>query len=148
MATSDVRQDPCVTDPGAAGEAVSSVDVVFPDWANHHGTLFAGRILELVSRAAFTAASRATRKPIVLARIIEMEFLAPVYVGELVVTTATLGARSRRSQLVQVRAEAEEIATGARRMAVRGTMLMVIVPGRSGPPTWSGQPASLAEVGA
>lgn len=131
--TSSKNQDADRQAGGPDPEATTcTVDVVFPGWTNHHGTLFAGRGLELVSRAAFVAASRATRKPVVMAKVLEMEFLAPVHVGELVVTTATLGTRSRRSQIVHVQVEAEEIATGTRRLALRGSVVMVTVPGRGG----------------
>lgn len=138
------------TDPDAQPDpdgTTCTVDVVFPGWTNHHGTLFAGRGLELVSRAAFIAASRATRKPVVMAKVLEMEFVTPVHVGELVVTTATPGTRSHRSQLVHVQVEAEDIASGARRLALRGSVLMVIVPGRPGPPLWLEPPASPDQEG-
>ena len=43
------------------------VDVVFPDRANHYGTLFGGNALQLMGKAAFIAATRRARQHVVMA---------------------------------------------------------------------------------
>jgi acyl-CoA hydrolase len=37
------------------------VEVVFPQFLNHHGTLFGGQALRMMDTAAFVAATRARR---------------------------------------------------------------------------------------
>ena len=46
---------------------ISLTDVVFPDRANHYGTLFGGHALHLMGKAAFIAATRHTRQHVVMA---------------------------------------------------------------------------------
>ena len=41
--------------------------MVFPDQANHYGTLFGGAALCLMGKAAFVAASRRARRAVVMA---------------------------------------------------------------------------------
>lgn len=50
-----------------APEWVSLTDVVFPDRANHYGTLFGGNALSLMGKAAFLAATRYTCCHVVMA---------------------------------------------------------------------------------
>lgn len=43
------------------------VEMVFPDQANHYGTLFGGNALSLMGKAAFVAATRRARSAVVMA---------------------------------------------------------------------------------
>ena len=49
---------------------ISLTDVVFPDRANHYGTLFGGHALHLMGKAAFIAATRHARQHVVMASLI------------------------------------------------------------------------------
>ena len=72
--------------PSEAGE-VCIVDLVFPDHANHLGTLFGGQALAWMDKAAFIAASRHARRCVVTARSERVDFRAPVPAdGETVLT--------------------------------------------------------------
>ena len=64
------------------------IEMVFPEQANHYGTLFGGNALSLMGKAAFVAATRRARVPVVMARSEKIEFHVPVRVGELVELTA------------------------------------------------------------
>lgn len=44
------------------------IEMVFPEQANHYGTLFGGQALALMDKAAFIAASRYARRAVVTAR--------------------------------------------------------------------------------
>ena len=60
------------------------VEMVFPEQANHYGTLFGGHALSLMGKAAFVAATRHARQSVVMATSDRIEFHEPVHVGELV----------------------------------------------------------------
>jgi acyl-CoA hydrolase len=59
------------------------VEMVFPNQANHYGTLFGGDSLRLMDMAAFVAASRHARKPVVTASSERIDFHVPVRQGQL-----------------------------------------------------------------
>ena len=48
-----------------AVEPTRFVELVFPDQANHYGTLFCGAALSLMGKAAFVAATRRARRAVV-----------------------------------------------------------------------------------
>ena len=78
-------------DANPCGE-IPLVDVVFPDRANHYGTLFGGHALQLMGKAAFIAATRKARQHVVMASADNMIFDEPVRVGELVECVASVRA--------------------------------------------------------
>src|SRR3546814_8807224 len=56
------------------------VEMIFPEQANHYGTLFGGTALSLMGKAAFVAASRRARRAVVMATSDKIEFHMPVAV--------------------------------------------------------------------
>ena len=58
-------------------------ELVLPQHANHYGTLFGPNALALMGKAAFLAAARHTRQPVVMASATQVDFLKPVPVGAL-----------------------------------------------------------------
>jgi acyl-CoA hydrolase len=103
------------------------VEMIFPDHANHYGTLFGGNALSFMSKAAFVAATRRARRPVVMATSEKVEFHVPVRVGELLELTASVERVGRCSMTVIVEAVAEALLSGDRRVAVRGSFEMVAV---------------------
>ena len=103
------------------------VDVVFPDRANHYGTLFGGHALQLMGKAAFIAATRQARQHVVMASADNMIFDEPVRVGELIECVASVARVGRSSMTVAVDLIHEDRLSGLRRSAVRGTFEMVAV---------------------
>lgn len=67
-----------------AVEPTRFVELIFPDQANHYGTLFGGAALSLMGKAAFVAATRRARRAVVMANSDKVQFHEPVHVGELV----------------------------------------------------------------
>jgi acyl-CoA hydrolase len=104
-----------------------TVEMIFPDQANHYGTLFGGNGLSLMAKAAFVAASRRARGPVVLASATRGNFPAPVQVGALLELSARVTRIGRASLSVAVEGVAEEIATGQRRAVLSGAFEMVAV---------------------
>ena len=58
--------------------AFELTEIVFPEHANHYGTLFGGNALLLMSKAAFLAARAHAGTDVVMARCSDAQFLAPV----------------------------------------------------------------------
>ncbi len=109
------------------------LELVLPDQANHYGTLFGGRALGLMGKAAFIAATRRARAPVVMASADKTEFHVPVRVGEIVELSARVVRVGRSSMTVTVEMVAEALVSGSRRLAVRGAFEMVAVDGAGRP---------------
>ncbi|HUA26645.1 MAG TPA: acyl-CoA thioesterase [Steroidobacteraceae bacterium] len=69
-------------EPGRIREA-RMIEMVFPGETNHYGTLFGGRALALMDKAAFVAASRYARRSVVTACSERIDFHVPVREGQL-----------------------------------------------------------------
>jgi acyl-CoA hydrolase len=108
-------------------EETRFVEMVFPEQANHYGTLFGGHALSLMGKAAFIAATRHARQSVVMATSDRIEFHEPVRVGELVELAAHVVRVGRSSMTVAVDMIREDLISGARKSAVRGTFEMVAV---------------------
>jgi len=114
-------------DDAATEAATIFVEMVFPEQANHYGTLFGGNALNLMGKAAFVAATRRARRAVVMATSDKVEFHVPVKVGELVELSARVVRVGRASMTVEVSMMAEKLLSGERRLAVRGSFEMVAV---------------------
>jgi acyl-CoA hydrolase len=120
-------------------------EMVFPEQANHYGTLFGGHALSLMGKAAFVAATRRARAPVVMATSEKIEFHTPVRVGELVELTARVDRVGRSSMTVVVDLVSEVLVSGRRCLAVRGSFEMVAVDS-AGKPTPIAQSAPVQSV--
>jgi len=103
------------------------IDVVFPDSANHYGTLFGGNALNLMGKATFIAATRHSRQHVVMASSDRITFDEPVSVGDLIECVASIARVGRASMTVVVDLIHENALSGLRRSAVRGSFEMVVV---------------------
>jgi len=102
-------------------------EIVFPNDANHLGTLFGGKALSMMDVVASIAALRTARKPVVTASIDRTDFKAPVYVGEFAETTGRVVAVGRTSITVEVELWAENPLSGERRLSTVAKFVMVAV---------------------
>jgi uncharacterized protein (TIGR00369 family) len=96
----------------AEESAVVMTHQVLPHHANPAGNVHGGEILKLIDTAAGVVAMRHVRGWAVTASIDRMDFLKPVYVGELVILKASLNLVGRTSMEIGVRVEAENLLTG------------------------------------
>lgn len=112
---------------------VQMVEMIFPEQANHYGTLFGGHALALMAKAAFVAATRHARMAVVMARSDRVDFATPVRVGELLELTARVTRSGRSSMTVEVAATAGALTEQARRDVLRGRFEMVAVDDRGRP---------------
>lgn len=111
-----------------AGENVTVVaEMVFPSQSNHYGTLFAGEVLTLMSKAAFIAASRSARKTVVMASLERTTFHEPVRQGQLAETFGRVVESGQASLTVETELYSENLLSGERRLCASGRFVMVVV---------------------
>jgi uncharacterized protein (TIGR00369 family) len=86
--------------------------MTLPQDANPAGNVHGGVIMKLIDTTASMVATRHARKNTVTASIDRLEFLDPVYVGDVLKLTALLNMVSTSSMEVEVDVEAEDLLTG------------------------------------
>jgi acyl-CoA hydrolase len=103
--------------PGPVGKrvadsAITMSQLMLPSDANPSGNVHGGSIMKLVDSAVGVVAMRHCRTRVVTARIDEMSFLKPVFVGNVVTLKASVNDTGRTSLEVGVRVEAEDLTSG------------------------------------
>lgn len=83
--------------------------VMLPHQANVAGNVHGGEIMKLMDNAAYVVAHRHARSNVVTARVDELTFHQPIYVGNLVVCHAYLTFVGRSSMEVSVIVEVEDL---------------------------------------
>jgi acyl-CoA hydrolase len=86
--------------------------IMLPEDANPDTHVHGGTIMKIADSAAGVAATRHCRSRVVTARLDGMNFVAPVYVGNLVTVLASVNLAGRTSMEVGVRVTAENARTG------------------------------------
>jgi acyl-CoA hydrolase len=102
--------------------------------ANSLGNVHGGTVMRMADEAAALAAIKHSRSRVVTVGIDRMNFLVPIYVGELVTFSSTVNAAWRTSMEVGVRVEAENPHTGEVRHTNTAYLTMVAL-GEDGRPT-------------
>ncbi len=95
--------------------SVSQVEVIeymMPEHANPAGNVHGGTIMKLIDNAAAIVAVRHSRKSVVTASVDKIDFIAPAFVGNLIIAKASLNYISRTSMEIGVRVEAEKLMEG------------------------------------
>lgn len=103
------------------------VEMIFPDQANHYGTLYGGNALGILGKAAFVTATRFARRAVVMAASERVEFHTPVRLGQMLELTGSVLRVGRSSMTVEVRGVAETLPGGGRSPALCGRFEMVAV---------------------
>ena len=85
---------------------------MMPIDANVSGNVFGGTILKLIDEVGSIAAVRHARRNVVTASVDQMNFLAPVYIGDLLRVIASVNYVHKTSMEIGVRVEAEDPLTG------------------------------------
>ncbi|WP_140848365.1 acyl-CoA thioesterase [Paracoccus sp. FO-3] len=109
------------------GTETRMVEMIFPDAANHYGTLFGGNALALMAKAAFIAATRHAGGSVVMARSERVDFTTPIRVGEILDLTARVIRTGRSAMTVEVLGLAQATTGAAERQALSGRFEMVAV---------------------
>jgi uncharacterized protein (TIGR00369 family) len=97
--------------PVSASKTVFS-KTMLPSDANPSGNVHGGEIMRLIDECAGAAATRHARQRVVTARVDELSFVAPVYVGNLVTARASVNDVGTTSMEVGVRVDAEDLLSG------------------------------------
>jgi acyl-CoA hydrolase len=102
-------------------------ELALPNDANSLGTLLCGKIMHLVDIAGALAAVRHSRHFVVTASFDHMDFLEPVFIGELVVLRAAVNRAFRTSMEVGVKVSAENLQSGDVRHVASAYLTFVAV---------------------
>lgn len=99
------------------GKKVSQTSVIMvqpmtPQDANHSGNVHGGVIMKLIDMAGAIVAQRHTQTNGVTASVDRIDFLHPVYIGDVLSLKASLNLVGRTSMEVGVRVESENPLTG------------------------------------
>jgi acyl-CoA hydrolase len=98
---------------------------VFPGASNHYDTLFGGTALALMDEAAFIAATRLARKPVVTVSSGKIDFNRPIPTGTLIELVAEVVRVGNTSLDVRVRVFVERMDAEGRELAIEGTFAFV-----------------------
>ncbi len=118
----------------ASASRIETTHLVMPPDANGHGTAFGGIVMQWIDVAASMAAMRHARLPVVTASVDQLNFLAPLHVGDMAILVARVNATFGTSLEVEVEVVSEEPETGARRRCC-DAFLTVVAVGPDGRPT-------------
>jgi acyl-CoA thioesterase YciA len=105
---------------------VELTDIVFPEQANHYGTLFAGNALQSMARVAFLAGRGFAQCDVVVAGVTGVEFLSPIPVGHVLTLRAWVSRVGRSSMTVCVTGLANTLSTAPEEV-LNGVFEMVAV---------------------
>jgi len=92
--------------------AVQTAQLMSPQDANAAGNVHGGVIMKLIDDAAGAVAYRHARSNVVTVSIDRLNFLNPIFVGDLVTFKASLNMAGKTSMDIGVRVEAENLITG------------------------------------
>lgn len=110
-----------------ASDWVVTLDTVFPHHTNPLGTLFGGRVLELMDVNAAAACNRFCRRIAVTASIEPVDFRNPVRVGDLLEVASRVAWVGTTSMIVRCEVHGENPVSGDRRLTTVGHLNFVAV---------------------
>lgn len=107
--------------------------LVLPQHTNAHGTAFGGTVMGWIDICAAMSAQRHARRAVVTASMDQIDFLAPIRLGQLVNLKSIVNFVGRTSMEVGVRVEAEDTLTGDRVHALSAYVTFVALDGSGKP---------------
>lgn len=99
--------------------------VMMPSQANVAGNIHGGEIIKLMDSTAYASARRYARSNVVTARVDELEFHLPIFIGDLVICTAQVVYAGTSSMEVAVNVEVEDLECEGRKKALSAFFTMV-----------------------
>ncbi len=113
---------------------IETTHLVMPPDANAHGTAFGGIVMQWIDVAASMAAMRHARLPVVTASVDQLNFLAPLRIGDMAILVAHVNATFGSSLEVEVLVVSEDPRTGSRERCCDAFVTFVAL-GPDGGPT-------------
>ncbi|MGI6731962.1 MAG: acyl-CoA thioesterase [Anaerovoracaceae bacterium] len=108
--------------------------VMLPSQANVAGNVHGGEIMKLMDTAAGSVAMRYAKSNVVTARVDEIQFHLPIYVGSLVTVTATIAYVGRTSMEVIVFVDVEDLQSTAEPMRALSAFFTLVALDKDGHP--------------
>ncbi len=108
---------------------------MLPRDTNARGTIFGGVILSHIDLAGAIAAHRHASRNFVTKAMHEVEFVAPVYVGDVVSFYTTVIREGRTSLTIRIEVEAERFAERGRQARVTEAEVVFVSIDENGKPT-------------
>jgi uncharacterized protein (TIGR00369 family) len=120
------------------GKKVSESSLVMaqlmnPQDANPAGNVHGGVIMRLIDTAGGACAARHSRTNVVTASIDRLDFLGPVFIGDLVTCKASINMVGKTSMEIGVRVEAENLLSGETRKASSAYLTYVAMDAKARP---------------
>jgi len=100
-------------------------EVMLPNQANVAGNIHGGEIMKLMDLAAYAVARRFAHTNVVTARVDELEFHLPIFIGDLVICTAQVAYAGKSSMEITVNVEVEDLECYDRKKALSAFFTMV-----------------------
>lgn len=119
---------------------LSVYEMVFPDKANHHDTLFGGQVMQMMDKAAFLVATRHARRRVVTVGAERVAFREPIKVGHIIEVQAALTRVGRTSMTVETRLFGEDTLSSDRNLCADGVFHLVAL-------DHTGKPIQVPEMG-
>lgn len=118
--------DPTVKPQKAPNESSAEVIVrMFPSDANPAGNVFGGEILKHIDMVAGIVAQRHSQSNAVTVSMDSVNFIKPVYVGNVLKLSARINYIHNSSMEIEVKVESEDIVTGIQ--TITGTAFVTFV---------------------
>ena len=118
---------PRTTERSVQESLVEMTEIVLPEDANPHGSIFGGRVLALIDKCAAIVAMRHARSLVLTAGLDSVAFLTPVRVGYVMILEGRLNAVFGSSMEAEVLVFAEDPLSGHRSMTTRAFVTMVSI---------------------
>ncbi|MBU3179765.1 acyl-CoA thioesterase [Clostridium psychrophilum] len=99
--------------------------VMLPNQANVAGNVHGGEIMKLMDLAAYAVGRRFAHTNVVTARVDELEFHLPIFIGDLVICTAQVAYAGKSSMEIVVTVEVEDLECSDRKKALSSFFTMV-----------------------
>lgn len=116
------------------GKKLSLSQVMLPQQANVAGNVHGGEIMKMMDSTAGALAIKYSGGNCVTARVDELQFLLPIFVGALVTCTATLVYVGKSSMEILVEVEAEDLETGGGSQRALSAFFTMVAMGKNGRP--------------
>lgn len=101
-------------------EEVVRMELVLPSMTNSHGTLFGGRVLEMMDMTCGIAAMNFCQKPVVTISSERVDFKVPIRAGSIVDMRAKVIYSGRTSLTVKVEVHSRHFAENVKRLCTTG----------------------------
>ena len=122
-----------LTPKPVADSQVEMTEIVNPRDTNPLGTIFGGRVMALIDKAAAVAAMRHCRRQVVTASADRIDFHHPIRLGMIVTILASVNQSFRTSMEVGVKVLAEDPLTGERQRTCTSYVTFVALDGNGRP---------------